>query len=87
MPDSTQKLSSNLEENWVQVNKKVAKHRKANRGVQTELNTLLFPVLMIIIMQMQIIVFFRHDQGERKKKNSQSPKCSSFTDVRKLSIA
>lgn len=46
MPDLTQKLGSNSEESWVRANKKVAQHRKANRGVQAELNMLLFPVLM-----------------------------------------
>lgn len=37
---------------------KVTQHRKVNKGVQTELNVLSFPVFMIIIMQMKFIVLF-----------------------------
>lgn len=46
---------------------KVTQHRKVNKGVQTELNVLSFPVFMIIIMQMKLIVLFWHEQGERNK--------------------
>lgn len=37
---------------------KVTQQRKVNKGVQTELNVLSFPVFMIIIMQMKFIVLF-----------------------------
>lgn len=52
------RLLSNSEEKWAQVNKKVTQHRKVNRGIQTELNVLSFPVFMTIVKRMKIIVLF-----------------------------
>lgn len=52
------RLLSDSEEKWAQVNKKVTKHTKVNRGGHTELNVLSFPVFMTIIMQTKFIVLF-----------------------------
>lgn len=52
------RLLSNSEEKWAQVNRKVTQHRKVNRGVQTDLNVLSFPVFMTVIIQTKFIVLF-----------------------------
>lgn len=52
------RLLSNSEEKWAKVNRKVTQYRKVNRGVQTDLNVLSFPVFMTIIMQTKPIVLF-----------------------------
>lgn len=52
------RLLSNSEEKWAQVNKKVTQHRKINRGIQTQLNVISFPVFMITVMQAKFIVLF-----------------------------